>query len=173
MNETILNYIGNVNVKLQIGDKTITLENHNAGTPLLKKTLCKFLTGNYSGAWEIPQFLDLKYNANPELPEESKVWVTFLTSEVSLTGKVYEFSAKYDNWIAKFTAVINHNNLLNDVVESDPGEFKLILLSGYNSNEPLSSYQPLAELPIEAYVLARITPGTQAVVEWAMQIQNA
>lgn len=173
MNETILNYIGDVTIKLKLGDKVITLENHNAGLPLLNKTICKFLTGNYGGPYETPQFLDLQYNANPSLSEESKVWVTYLYSQESLTGKMYEKSAKYNNWIAKFTAVINHNNLVNDVVESDPGEFRIVLLSGYNPNKPEESYQPLAELPIEAYMLARITPGTQAIVEWAMQIKNA
>lgn len=173
MNETILNYIGDVNVKIIAGDKVLTVEKHNAGLPLLKKIICKYLTGNYSGNYEVPQFLDLRYNANPELPDDQKTWTSYLTTDISLTGKVYEYSSKYSNWIAKFNATINHNNLIGDITESDPGEFKLVLVSGYNSNEPKESYQELAELPIEAYVLARITPGTQAIVEWVMQIKNA
>lgn len=173
MNETILNYVGDVTVKLKVGDKIFKLEKHNTGLPLLRKTICKFLTGNYSGPEELPQFLDLWYNADPSLSSESKVWVTYLSSQISLTGKVYEWSTKYNNWVAKFTAVINHNNLLNDIAESDPGEFKLVILNGYNPSNVDESYGLLAELPIESYMLARITPGTQAIIEWAMQIKNA
>lgn len=173
MNETILKYIGDVTVKIKVGDKVITLDNHNNGTPLLNKIICKFLTGNYGGIHEVPQYLDLKYNSNPALSEESKTWETYLSTQIALTGKVYEQSEKYNNWIAKFTAVIYHNNLLNGISENDPGEFKLVLLSGYNSTAPDTSYQVLAELAIESYMLARITPGTQAIIEWVMQIKNA
>lgn len=173
MNETILNYIGDVTVKLHIGDKIVELEKHNTGLPLLRKTLCKFLTGNYEGPHELPQFLDLQYNANPSLPEDAKIWVTYLSSRISLTGKVYEKNSKFDNWISRFTAIINHTDLLNDISESDPGEFRLVILNGYNSNSPENSYKPLAQLPVDAYMLARITPGTQAMIEWVMQIRNA
>lgn len=173
LNETVLSYLGNVTVKIKINDKIIKLEDKNAGLPLLRKNICKYLTGNYGGTSEIPQFLDLMYNADPSLDEDHKTWVTYLSNQISLTGKVFEYSAKYDNWVAKFTAIINHNNLLNDVAENDPGEFKLVLLDGYKPNDPESSYQPLAELHIESYMLARITPGTQAIIEWVMQIKNA
>ena len=162
MNETILSYIGDVTVKLHVGDKVVELEKHNTGLPLLRKTLCK-----------LPQFLDLQYNANPSLPDDAKIWVTYLSSQISLTGKVYEKNSNFDNWISRFTAIINHTDLLNDISESDPGEFRLVMLNGYNTNSPENSYQPLAQLPVDAYMLARITPGTQAMIEWVMQIRNA
>ena len=97
---------------------------------------------------------------------------------------IYNSVKLYPNNIAFVTKVkcddqkveyINHTytDLLNDISESDPGEFRLVILNGYNTNSPENSYQPLAQLPVDAYMLARITPGTQAMIEWVMQIRNA
>lgn len=169
MNKTILNYMGNVVVKLKIGDKIVKLENKNSGTEALMKLLCRFLTSNTPSKSETPQFLDLQYNSNAESDE--KVWESYLSTPISLSGKVYKYED--GNWVAKFTAVLYHNNLLNDISESDSGEFRFVLTSGYSSDEDIGSYVPLAALSVEAYTLARITPGTQAIIEWTMQIKNA
>lgn len=164
MNKTDLAYKGNVVVKLKIKDKIITLEGHNTGLESLKKSFCKFLTGNYSGAEDIPQFLGLRKSV-----DYGTTWVNCLSDEIPLTGKGYEFSTTIvpNNWIARFTAVINHSALLNDISAEDTAWYRLYL---YTVSDNQSAPIDLAFLTVSAEDLAKITPGTQAIIEWTMQL---
>ena len=166
-------YQGNVNVKLVIGGKIINIESHNEGTDFLKKSICKFLSGNYGGEADTPQSLDLR-----EYDAEAEKWITCLNQEILLTGKKYLLTNDdalgiTNNWVARFTSAIP-NDALRHTNFSSNVQYRLYLVSGFDKDNPDAShrYNDMAYVQISYEALNRITPGTQALVEWNMQILN-
>lgn len=170
-NETNLSYTGNVSVKLLINDKVVEINDHNLGLPYLMKAFAKFVTGNYSGESDIPQFLDLRKFVDTEGVQE---WETSLNQRVPLSGRLFEYNEKQSppNWIAKFTGVINHSVLKDTILEDSLEKYRIYLYSGYDSSDSNEHYHDIAYLNISAKDLARIVPGTQAIIEWVMQVKN-
>ena len=164
---TNIEYKGTVAVKLHIGDKTVSLKNTNAGTDYLKKSICKFLSGNYGGLPDIPQYIDLR----KKITEER--WDTYLNETIVLTGKKFLYVNEdlelgiSNNWVARFTAAIPRASL-KEAISS--GEYRLYLYGAYDSNDSSERYHDLAYVGVSSEDLARITPGTQALIEWSMQI---
>ena len=165
MNTTKLGYRGVVDVKLIIGNKRVVLSNHNEGEEALFKAFAKFLTGNSVDVIDTPQFLDLQYKST-----DGDKWKSWLSKTVSLSGREYYYDGT--NWIAKFSTAIAHSNLIQTItsdMDAD-GEFKLVMYSG--TNDEITTPSDLAWLKVAAKDLARIVPGTQAIIEWSMMVDN-
>lgn len=165
MNVTKLGYRGIVDVKLIIDGKKVVLNNHNEGTESLFKSFAKFLTGNGVDVIDTPQFLDLQYKGT-----DSDKWKSWLSKTVSLSGR--EYYQDGTDWVAKFSTAIAHSNLIQTItsdMDAD-GEFRLVMYSG--TNDEITTPNDLAYLKVAAKDLARIVPGTQAIIEWAMMIDN-
>ena len=172
MNTTNLNYKGIVKLDLKIGDKIISFKTFNNGTDYLKKAFCKFLSGNYGGNADIPQMLDLK-----KFDSESQTFKTYLNQEIILTGKTYLYTSDSqlginNNWVARFTAALPYNALLEPIQDTDTNEYRLYLYGSYDETDINERYHDLAYIKVTAEALSRITEGTQALIEWSMQLLN-
>ena len=186
MNDS-LTYRGNVKIKLIIAGKTIDITGHNAGTKYLKQSLCWFLSKNYSlqlknGAVEnlslnnswLPNYLDLLYRA-----PNSANFVSFLNNRQPLTSPSYldedasigvsmvddgNDPTPYYPPSVTYTGMINYSNLVQTISASDTGEFLLALYSGGD----VANAKALAYMPVNAKELSKLSPGTNAMVEWKM-----
>ena len=168
---TNIKYKGAVSVKIHIGDKTVSLKSINSGTDYLKKSICKFLSGNYGGNPDIPQYLDLR----KRVPNSNR-WETYLNETIAITGKKFLYVVEdaeldiHNNWVARFNAAIPRNALKDSVSAGSEDEFRLYLYGAFDSTDISERYHDLAYIGISSDDLSRITPGTQALVEWSMQI---
>ena len=172
MNTTNLGYKGIVKLDLKIGDKVVTFKSFNNGTDYLKRAFCKFLSGNYGGNPDIPQMIDLR-----KYDETNDIWRTCLNQEIVLSGKTYLKTSDSElgvdnNWIAKFTAAIPYAALIEPIQQSDTSDYRFYLYGAFDSNDVNERYHDLAYISIDATSLSRISPGTQALVEWSMQLLN-
>ena len=172
MNNVNFGYKGVASLKLKINDKIFEIEHTNNGTDYLKKSFCKFLSGNYGGNADIPQLLDLRV-----FDDSASKWLTCLNQEIVLTGKTYLQTSDpqlgIDNsWVARFTAAIPYASLLEPISDTDSREFRFYLYGTFDSTDVNERYHDLAYIPVEASSLSRITEGTQALLEWSMQLLN-
>lgn len=166
-----LGYIGNVSVSLNINGQNIDIHTHNAGLPYLSKIFAKLITGNYEGQFDLPEFVDLRSYLQTDTAFTSPIHC--LSAQLPISGKVYEYNSKIGNWVARFTAVISHENLVDEISEDSQDFYRIYLYSGYDdSNLDGEYYHDIAYIDVQARDLAKIIPGTQAIVEWTMQIIN-
>lgn len=176
-NKTRLTYRGDVAVRLKIGSKVIDVKGYNSGTAYLKKSICKFLSGNYGGAPDIPQMIDLR-KKDSSMPDVPASWKTCLNQEIILTGKTFLIEDNNDlginnNWVARFTAAIPRAALIDAISADDvTNSYRLYLYGSFDELNISERYHDLAYIDISAESLSRITPGTQALIEWSMQILN-
>lgn len=158
-NSTNLFYQGTVNVKLNINGRIVELSDHNNGCPALRRSFCKFVTGNASVYNDTPQFLTIKVSTDN--------WATstsFLKSPISITGKEWQPDEESD-YVAKFRCIVTNNDLSETIYADDSSRsFRLYLISG--------SGEDMAYLDIDATKLSQITPGTQAIIEWSMRLYD-
>lgn len=174
-NITNLLYVGNVTLKLKIKDKVVTLSQHNRGLPALQRAFCNFLTSNTITNEDVPQFLDLRYKGNNNFGKDN----TMLLNKLPITGKsweegkyIYNNSSTESTYIAKLTAVLSSNSLIRKISNTETEEFRFYLLSGSNGivNDQVSGYFDMAYLNVSAESLSLIGPGTQAIIEWSLQL---
>lgn len=165
VNNSKFAYKGNVKLKLIVADKIIKLEQHNSGLPRLSLTFCNMLVGNPITQVDIPEYLDLRYSS-----DGGATWHTNLIARVNLSGKTVLYDADSNNYSANFNAVISYNMLIDPIDRNDPKPYRLYLYSGSTQSD--SGNYDLAYLDVSATMLSNIGPGTQAVVEWSMQIVN-
>ena len=172
MNNINVTYKGDVVIRLAINGKIITLKTHNEGTDSLKKGICMFLSGHSTGKAYSPQTLDLRRYKEGE-PEEG-----CLNQEIELTGKTYLHIDKDEdlgienNWVARFNAAVPCSAITKTITDADGYTYRFILCGDYDENDPYSPYHDLATIDVAAGDLERIKPGTQALIEWNMQILN-
>lgn len=166
-----LGYLGNVSVKLNINGNEINFQNHNAGLPYLSKIFSKLITGNYEGQFDLPEYVDLRAYSSDDTTFSDPILC--LSSQLPISGKVYEYDSSVGNWVAKFTAVISHEALIDEISENSSNIYRVYLYSGYDdSNLDGDYYHDIAYITVQAKDLAKILPGTQAIIEWTMQIVN-
>ena len=176
-NLTSLFYVGNVNLKLKIKDKIIDISNHNTGLPALQRSFCSFLTGNIITNEDVPEFIDLRYSVHGL--NDFKPTQTMLLNKLPLTGKsweegkyIYQNNQEESTYIAKLTAVLSSNSLIRKISNTEENDFRFYLVSGSNGvvNNQVSGYFDLAYLNVSAEQLSLIGPGTQAIIEWSLQL---
>lgn len=175
-NITDITYKGTVSVKLQIGNKVVAIQSKNTGTDYLKQAICKFLSGNYGGNPDIPQRIELRKRV--EVAGGGERWSNILNEEIFLSGKTFlkttdELLGIHDNWVARFTAAIPHSALMEAVLPGDNDNYRLYLVGAFDDSNIQERYHDLAYIAVDAADVARITSGTQALVEWSMQILQA
>lgn len=159
---TNISYQGNVSIKFKINNEVVSISNHNHGTESLQKSFAKFITGNYSGRQDIPRYLDLKKLVGD-------TWKTCFNYQLPFSGTIYEDDAT-EGWQAVFTTAIKYDYLLEPISEADSSEYRLYLVSSFDKADTLENYHDLAYLSVSATDLARISPGTSAIVEWKMKL---
>lgn len=135
MNNDVLTYQGNVTLDFIVNGKILRSSTKNAGLPYLMKSFAKFITGNYAGNSDIPQYIDLRKFISDELGDR---WESVLNQEVVLSGKVYEYDSDLlqPNWVAKFTGVIPYSSLQDEIAEEDTSVYALFLKTGLDVNDP-------------------------------------
>lgn len=159
-------YKGNVKLKLMISDKVVTLEEHNSGLPRLSQTFCNMLIGNPITREDIPEYLDLRYSN-----DGGTTWTSNLITRVYLSGKSVDYDSEENTYTANFNAVISYNMLQQPIDRNDPRPYRLYLYSGALSAD--TGHYDLAYLDVSAATLSNISPGTQVIVSWSMQIVNS
>ena len=162
MQETKVDYKGSVTLSLTVAGKKIKIKSHNNGTSSLFKLLCQCLTGNYPGTNYLPQYISLQRSENGQ-----DNWISFLNGKQALTGKNYVEESQ-NNWVASFSGVINYSSLVQTIDPSDTGSYRLVLLSGIDGSSAV-----LATLAVDVKDLAKISPGTNLIIEWKMMFSNA
>lgn len=176
-NITNLLYVGNVSLKIKVKDKIIKVDNHNKGLPALQRAFCEFITGNIITNESVPQFMDLRYKNHNETDWRNST--SILLNKLPLTGKsfeegryVYGDNSQENTYVAKLTAVLSSNSLVEKISGSDTRDFRLYLLSGSNGlvNGQVSGYFEMAYLPMDVEQLSLIGPGSQAIIEWSLQM---
>lgn len=166
-----LGYIGSVNVHLNINGHKVDINTHNAGLPYLSRIFAKLITGNYEDQHDLPEYIDLRsYHQDDTAHEHPNLC---LSSQLPISGKTYEYNSEVKNWIAKFTASITHDNLISEISEDSQDLYRIYLYSGYDpDNLDGEYYHDIAYIDVQAKDLSKIIPGTQAIIEWSMQIVN-
>lgn len=178
-NLTNLFYAGRVNLKIKINDRVVEVKNHNKGLPALQRAFCNFLTGNDITREDIPQSMDLRFSTKGT--EQFDPANSLLLNRLPLTGKsweegrfIYSESKEESTYIAKLTAVLSSNSLTRQITTEDEAnyDFRLYLVSGSNGtiNGVVSGYFDLAYINITAEQLSLIGPGSQAIIEWSLQL---
>lgn len=159
INTTNLIYRGQVEVKMRVNNKLITIGRHNEGTIDLFKSFAKFLTNNANQREDTPQYLDVQYQT------EQGDWKSLLIKD-SLSIE----SATWTGVTATFIIPLTFDDLIRTVVADDGYTYRLVLYSG-DARDNLKN-KALAYLEIESKELARISPGTRALIEWSMKVMN-
>ena len=169
-NKSNFEYLGNVSVNILIDGKSIRMSNHNLGLPYLFKSFAKWITGNYEGKIDIPQYIDLRKSNDDWVTEKS-----CLAQQIPLSGRTYEYDSVQtpSNWVARLTAVISYASLIEEIEEGGGYKYRLYLYTGIDDNDPNYVANDIAYLDVSERDLARIAPGIQAIIEWTLQISNA
>lgn len=161
MNYTNLQYKGKVNLKVKFGGQVYEVANYNSGLMWLQFAFCKLMVGDTIDDSLHPQYLDLRILDDGD-------WKTYLQNTIQLSGKTInpEMINGERVYTATLTAVLSSASLQGDIVSGDTHEYRLYLYSLSSSG----TKNDFAYIDISPEVLARISPGVQALVEWTMQL---
>ena len=161
MFSTNLEYIGNVEFFLNIGKKSISISKHNAGTPILHQSICRFLAGQYRGLCDIPNFIDIRKASDNK---------SILAQVVSLTGRTFKLES--NEYIVQCEAQIPYSQLIVKIEPDDTSTFNVVLCADKDPDIYEGTYRDLAYVQIEAGTLSSILPGTSAAIQWKLHIKN-
>ena len=165
-------YMGNVDIKLRVGQHIVNLKSkHNKGTLTLSKAFSLFMSG-YSEAFKyIPKYIDLQKESKDEVSGKP-VWTSSLLKPIAITAPSFKYDENLNNWVSLSTAVIPAEMLIEPIIISSDFEqnnYRLCLLCEELA-DPLVSRELAYFEAINDKDLAKITPGTQAIIEWRMQL---
>jgi hypothetical protein len=150
-----IGYIGSVNISIPVNGKTLKINRKNKGLPELFRLLVRALAG-YSIVADKPSYIDLRY-----LNEDGE-WESCLTNRQSVSQLSYNLSD--GSWIARAASTIPYSALsVTPISDIGVASFRVYLM---NKNTDL------AYIDVEANDVYKITPGTQALVEWILKIIN-
>lgn len=177
-NLTNVLYVGKVSFKLKIKDRIVEYANHNKGLPALQRAFCNLITGNRITNTDVPQFMDVRYSLDggATFPTENSI----LLNKLPLSGKsweegqfIYTDESEENVFTAKLTAVLSSNSLKERISSDDQSRlYRIYLISGTNGtiNGEVNGYFDMAYLDISAESLSLVMPGTQAIIEWSLQL---
>ena len=175
MNETNISYIGEVTLKLKIGDRIVRTVTHNVGWSPLFKFISLALSGNLStdtlNALR-PTFIDVRYASGLS-------WVSCLYAPLPITPSFYSMPGNDMsevgglNYLSIFSCTISYSMLNMSIVQSlsDSADVRLFLLSGEALSSP-SDDTNMVTLMVDADSVKSIQPGSQVIVEWTMKFCN-
>ena len=161
MFSTDITYVGDVEFFLNIGNKSIKLKKHNAGTPILHQSICRFLAGQYRGLCDIPNFIDIRKASDNK---------SILAQVVSLTGRLFKLEG--NDYIVQCEAQIPYSQLIVKIEPDDTTTFNVVLCADKDPDIYEGTYRDLAYVQIEAGSLSSILPGTSAAIQWKLHIKN-
>lgn len=181
---TDVRYQGNVKIQIRKNGQAIKdIVRHNNGTITLSRAFALFIANIQGSEAYVPQYLDLQYIANPLEVDIDNLenWETYLKKIISLSGPEVKYitnaykpknkeGAGYEkNWVTIFRANIPYNLLTSAVEATDKGAFRFFLLS--NPIDSTSNIdRRLAWVNITAEELSKLEPGTEAMIEWQVQL---
>ena len=155
--ETNTKYSGNVKLNLKINGKNIQINKHNNGLPDLFRLISKALAG-YDISNEKPSYIDLRYM------NQSGEWESCLSNKQSISQLSYNLSN--GSWITKAASTIPYAALIVTPISSlgENVPFRIFLMNKRTD---------LAYIDVDSSDVYKITPGTQALVEWVLKIFNS
>ena len=162
-------YEGRVNLSIKHGGHVTKLETHNAGCEWLFKTFAKYMTGNAKGTdSEIPKFVDLRGSSN-----QGRAWFTQLGRTVKIASRYFEEDPEL-GWVARFTATITYDDLLNYIPDGDARAFRIYLYTDEDTTPGTPDpYHDVAYVDVTSRTLSNISPGVILIIEWCMRLTNA
>ena len=153
---TNMKYEGLVDLCITINGKKTKINAKNNGLPNLFRLISKALAG-HDISKEKMSHIDLRYNT-----AEDEVFKSCLTRKQSLSQLTYGLDN--GSWITRAASTIPYSALaFSSFSLLSAKSFRLYLMS--------KDYD-LAYVEIDGTVLEKITPGTQALVEWVLKISN-
>lgn len=161
-------YSGSVSVKVctNTGKVKLAFKAHNEGTINLSKIFAMLMAGNTEALAYIPKYIDLEYSA-----DGGATWGTFLRKAIPLTGISYyeDSSLASTNWVTVGTGVIPYSYFLESISATSPNTFRLVLKSE-DISSPLVDRALAYFYNITAEQLSAVTSGTQAIIQWKLQL---
>ena len=161
-------YVGSLSLKIKDKNNNIKVikSSHNEGTINLSKLFAMLLSGYPEAMSYVPKFLDLQFSSDNGI-----TWLSYLKREVALTAISYYLDSSLSpaNWVFSSTAVISYSNLRDPVSPESPYGFRFALKTDNIMNAIIP--RELAYFyNITAEELSNIEDGTQAIIEWKMQL---
>lgn len=168
MNNSIT-YNGNVTLTLIANGKQIDIHKCNSGLPDLWQNIAKYLAGNYRGVVTAPTHIDIRF-------QNGINWVSILKEglQPTLDGKVVtpiiSSSGALEGYRTTFNATLTYEMLSNLISGSE--EYRIYLIS--KGNDVFNNYVEYnyAYVTISAEDLQKLTPGTQTIINWDLEIRN-
>lgn len=160
MFNTNLEYIGNVEFFLNIGKKSMNISRHNAGTPILHQSICRFLAGQYRGLCDIPNYIDIRNSSNESI----------LAQIIPLTGRLFKLESS--EYIVQCEASISYSQIVSPVDPTSLDSYTVVLCADKDPDVYMGTYRDLAYVSVPASSLGSILPGTSAAVQWKLHIRN-
>jgi len=161
-------YVGSVSIKIKDkdGDIRVIKTNHNEGTLNLSKLFAMMMCGYSESLNYVPKFIDLQYSS-----DSGVTWLTYLKKEIPLTAISHflDTSLNPSNWVFSCTSVIPFTSLRDPVRADDPYAFRFVLKTD-KIMSPVISRELAYFYNITAEELSNIEEGTQAIIEWKMQL---
>ena len=150
-----IGYIGSVNLSINVNGKTLVINKKNKGLPELFRLITKALAGNDISK-DKPSYIDLRFlNGYGE-------WESCLTRKQSISQLSYNLSD--GSWVTRASSTIPYSSLTTTPVSDIETESFRVYLMNKNTE--------LAYIDVDPNDVYKITPGTQALVEWVLKLVN-
>ena len=166
-----MTYEGIVNIKcLTSTGKEIKFRGKNEGLNAMFKYLCKALSGNYSNiSSEKPAYFDIRCTYLDEMTGQENS-ISCLYNILSLSNPEYFYDPVLSTWVTRFSITVSYNmldfNIINKYITNEATQFYTYIMSARGDD--------FARLNItnSNLLLTQLVPGTQALIEWSMLIEN-
>lgn len=160
MLDTNIEYVGTVEFLLNIGKKSLKINQHNVGTLTLHQSICRFLAGQYRGLCDIPNFIDVRDNDGKSI----------LSSIIPLTGRIFKLEGS--EYIVQCDAQISYSQLIKIIDPMEDVPYTIILCADKDPDVYQGTYRDLAYISVSSSSLSGILPGTSAAIQWKLHIKN-
>lgn len=155
---TNLNYLGSVDLSLNINGIKVIINKHNNGLPDLFRLISKSLAG-YDITKEKIAYIDLRYSKL----DDPDTFNSCLTKKQSVSQLTYFI--ENGSWVTKAASSIPYSSLIVSPISSlNAKSFRIYLMTKSTD---------LAFIEIDEKDLLKLVPGTQALVEWVLKISNS
>ena len=147
-------YSGKVTINLKLKDKTIPIYTHNQGTTELFLLFAKLLSGTVISKNELPYYLDI------QAVDDSGKYITCLHNKLIA---VNSYKMKNNTYVTTVEGTVYYQN-----IDENIGAYSGHRLALLSRNETLLAY---IFVDYDTY-LSRLSPGTQAVINWELSMDN-
>ena len=157
-----INYSGEVNFSLRIGDRVVNKKIHNEGTMQLKRAFAMFMCGGRiaeDALRYIPSKLDLRQDG-----------VTFLKRPVAVTNPAYDIdeSGREHSWYVEYSAVIPYSSLLSNIDRTK--NYRIYLMCDTIASSDVN--HDIAVIEIPGVDLVGVQAGVSAIITWRLKLLN-